>query len=114
MKYCTHCGKELLDEAVFCTGCGCSVETAPKKNTLVDEEDKKIIHLLIKIFLILGCISSGWALIPLLWTIPMTSHVFKKLSNKEPISTGFKVCVLLFVSVVAGIMLLCVDELNDL
>ena len=25
MKYCTHCGKELLDEAVICVGCGCSV-----------------------------------------------------------------------------------------
>ena len=22
MKYCTHCGKELLDEAVICIGCG--------------------------------------------------------------------------------------------
>ena len=25
MKYCTHCGKELLDEAVICIGCGCAV-----------------------------------------------------------------------------------------
>ena len=25
MKYCTHCGKQLLDEAVLCPGCGCSV-----------------------------------------------------------------------------------------
>lgn len=24
MKYCTHCGKELLDEAVICPGCGCA------------------------------------------------------------------------------------------
>ena len=24
MKYCTHCGKELLDEAVICSGCGCA------------------------------------------------------------------------------------------
>ena len=26
MKYCTHCGKELLDEAVICVGCGCAVD----------------------------------------------------------------------------------------
>lgn len=26
MKYCSHCGNELLDEAVICTGCGCSVQ----------------------------------------------------------------------------------------
>lgn len=25
MKYCTHCGKELIDEAVICVGCGCAV-----------------------------------------------------------------------------------------
>lgn len=25
MKYCSKCGKELLDEAVICTGCGCAV-----------------------------------------------------------------------------------------
>lgn len=25
MKYCTHCGKELFDEAVICVGCGCPV-----------------------------------------------------------------------------------------
>lgn len=26
MKYCKHCGAELLDEAVVCPKCGCSVE----------------------------------------------------------------------------------------
>ena len=25
MKYCTKCGNELMDEAVFCPKCGCSV-----------------------------------------------------------------------------------------
>lgn len=27
MKYCTHCGKELLDDAIVCPGCGCAVES---------------------------------------------------------------------------------------
>lgn len=26
MKYCNHCGKELLDDAVICPSCGCSVQ----------------------------------------------------------------------------------------
>ena len=26
MKYCSKCGKELHDDAIFCTGCGCSVD----------------------------------------------------------------------------------------
>ena len=28
MKFCTHCGKELMDEAVVCTNCGCAVNGA--------------------------------------------------------------------------------------
>ncbi len=25
MKYCQKCGKELMDEAIICPGCGCAV-----------------------------------------------------------------------------------------
>ena len=32
MKYCTHCGKEINDEAVICTGCGCEIESKITKN----------------------------------------------------------------------------------
>lgn len=28
MKYCSKCGKELLDEAVVCPGCGCAQNKA--------------------------------------------------------------------------------------
>lgn len=27
MKFCSHCGKEIMDEAVICVNCGCSVAT---------------------------------------------------------------------------------------
>ena len=110
MKYCSHCGKELVDEAVVCTACGCSVAS---KSTTTD--DKNILILLIKIFMILGCIGTGLAgfLIPFCWTIPMTIHLLKKLEKNEPISIGFKVCTLLFCSLIAGIMLLCIDTKQD-
>jgi TM2 domain-containing membrane protein YozV len=26
MKYCAHCGAELMDEAVVCVKCGCAIE----------------------------------------------------------------------------------------
>ncbi|MDE7380156.1 MAG: zinc ribbon domain-containing protein [Clostridia bacterium] len=26
MKYCIHCGKEVLDDALICPNCGCSVQ----------------------------------------------------------------------------------------
>ncbi|MBQ4119827.1 MAG: hypothetical protein IJD45_05505 [Clostridia bacterium] len=44
MKYCSKCGKELLDEAVICVGCGCAVENKEIKNkqkTSIFEKNKK-------------------------------------------------------------------------
>ncbi len=32
MKYCSKCGKEIMDEAVICPGCGCSQETKTVQN----------------------------------------------------------------------------------
>lgn len=32
MKFCQKCGKEIMDEAVVCPGCGCAQES-PVKNT---------------------------------------------------------------------------------
>lgn len=38
MKYCSKCGKELVDEAIICTGCGCSVQY---ENHSINKEVKK-------------------------------------------------------------------------
>lgn len=54
----------------------------------------------------IGCLA------PLLWTIPMTVHLKKKLKANQPIGIGFKVCTLLFVNLVSGILLLCRNEEN--
>lgn len=122
--FCKNCGKEVNDNAVVCVHCGCAIAqpatgTANKSNGL---------SIAIKIFMILGCIAAPltfftsvgvyWgilvtllvSLIPLCWTIPMTVHAFRKLNRNEPIGTGFKVCTLLFCSLVAGILLLCRNE----
>jgi uncharacterized membrane protein YvbJ len=32
MKFCSKCGKEILDEAVVCPGCGCAVAPVPSAN----------------------------------------------------------------------------------
>lgn len=77
MKYCTHCGKELLDEAVICVGCGCAVEgqnTQTFNNPLVDGTEllnklsqrlntNGIIWLVIGILQILGGIFINWFLL---------------------------------------------------
>ena len=38
MKYCSKCGKEIMDEAVICPGCGCTL--AQKTANEFGKEDK--------------------------------------------------------------------------
>ena len=77
MKYCTHCGKELLDEAVICVSCGCAVggqntqtvnnmsfDGATLLNTLSQRLNTNgIIWLVIGILQILGGIFINWFLL---------------------------------------------------
>ena len=55
MKFCTKCGKELVDDAVICIGCGCAVESnetsAPKTTGLKTA---------IKVFMVLGTVFMGF------------------------------------------------------
>lgn len=132
MKYCTHCGKEIEDEAVVCVHCGCATndnKAKPQNNSLGK---------VALVFMILGCVFmpiSIWSkcfdyfetaetiivgiiglifgCLPLAWCIPMTVHYSRKYKNGESVGTGFKVCTLLFVSLVAGILLLCIPKDNQ-
>ena len=179
MKYCTHCGKQLLDEAVLCIGCGCDVRrvrgvatpqatkfcnycgaevlkdavVCPKcgcplagrtGNALqivtkvlmvltgvivllsaitmlvlalvdanlakicVDDASYDFYELLSRIFVSLFVLLS----LSLAWIIPMTVHYFKAIKRNQPVGTAFKVCTLIFVNLVAGILLLSVAGNN--
>ena len=109
MKYCSHCGNQLVDEAYVCPNCGCRVQRDPAAAEMVSEG----FVIAIKIFMILGIVASACLLIPLCWTIPMTKYAFRKLNNHEPIDIGFKVCTLIFVNLIAGILLLIYDTINQ-
>ena len=39
MKFCQKCGKEIMDEAVVCPGCGCAVANNISKNEFNDAPD---------------------------------------------------------------------------
>lgn len=44
MRYCTHCGKEIMQGAAICVACGCTVENKEIKNkqkTSMFEKNKK-------------------------------------------------------------------------
>lgn len=108
MKYCTHCGAELCDEAVVCVKCGCKVDTERPQ-----QQQDNVLATVIKVFLILACIGLGFGIIPLAWCIPMTRAIFKKLDARQPIGVGLKVCTLIFVNVIAGILLLCMNDYDQ-
>lgn len=108
MKYCPKCGRQLPDDAVFCSRCGYSVEGIASS-----EKEESTLSKIAKVFMVIGCVLSGFGfLIPLCWTIPMTVSYFNHVNEGRPVSVGFKVCTLLFVSLVAGILMLCDDDNN--
>lgn len=107
MKFCSKCGKEILDETVICPGCGCAVESAKVETKKGGDDGLAIVS---KIFLILGCIAQGWLLIPLAWCLPITISICNKMSRGEKVGVGLKVCALLFVNLLGGIFLLCRND----
>lgn len=104
MKYCQSCGAEVNENAVVCTKCGCSV-SSKKESTENGGNDGLAVAS--KIFLILGCIAQGWLLLPLAWCLPITISICSRMKRNEPVGTGLKVCALLFVNLIGGILLLC-------
>lgn len=105
MKYCRKCGGQIEDDAVICVHCGCSTEEKPAQT------QPSTLKTVAKVFMILSCVVGAFCFfIPLLWTLPMTIKYCNAIKNNESVSTGFKVCTLLFVSMIAGILMLCDND----
>lgn len=103
MRFCQKCGKEIMDETIICPGCGCNVAQEIKRT----DGGKDGLAVAAKIFLILGCIANGWMILPLAWCLPITIVAFGRMKRREEVGVGLKVCALLFVSLIGGILLLC-------
>ena len=70
MKYCTHCGKEIMDEAVICMNCGCQVkkEASIAEDVLVNDLSSRlktngVIWICIASIQILAGIAFDWILL---------------------------------------------------
>ena len=121
MKYCNNCGAQLADEAAFCTSCGATLQAAPQQEPVPQQAyvpqqtyaaqpvaaQPSGLAIAAKILMIISTVAMGLYLIPLAWCIPMTISYCKKIKAGEPVSTGFKVCTLLFVNTISGILMLC-------
>ncbi len=113
MKYCTHCGNQLDDAAVICPKCGCAVENQ-QTTAATTTGDKNFTGLKLAAFIlmIIGTVAMGWMLVPLAWCIPMTVSYYNSVKNGTPVSLTLKICTLLFVSPIAGILMLVDSEMN--
>ena len=114
MKFCTKCGAEIADDAVFCSKCGESVEETVSDDPVAFEEaatpvEPSDLAKIANVFMIIGTVSMALStcLIGLAWCLPMTISYANKIKKGEPVGMAFKVCSLLFVNTVAGILMLC-------
>ncbi len=106
--FCKTCGNELDNQALICPKCGVPTDNYNKTATTSAQSTTTNIA---KIFLIISCVFSIFSFfIPLAWCIPMTIHYYKTINKGEKVSLGFKICTLLFVSTISGILMLCEKE----
>ncbi len=56
-----------------------------------------------KVFVIIGMVVGFWYVLPLIFGFKM----LRKIKNNQQLTTGDKVCTLLFVSAIAGIFAFC-------
>lgn len=124
MRYCSHCGAQIDDEAVVCVKCGCAVQSVSSQKS----NKGKIIA--IHVFLILSCVFASFgnyyinvngqnllegigrilSIATLAWKLPMTVIALIRLNKGKNLPMAFKVCTLIFVSLIAGILMLCLAE----
>ena len=123
--YCHHCGKEVENGNKFCPYCGAlqdrysddyryeerkdEYEESKTSSSKVASEAQTGLDLAVKIFMVLSTVAFGFAIIPLIWMVPMTIHAFHKADNNEEYGIGFSICSLIFVDVVAGILMIIRD-----
>lgn len=124
--YCHHCGKEVENGNKFCPYCGAlqdryseddsryeerkdEYEESKTSSSKVAREAQTGLDLAVKIFMVLSTVAFGFAIIPLIWMVPMTIHAFHKADNNEEYGIGFSICSLIFVDVVAGILMIIRD-----
>lgn len=78
----------------------------PQQAPTAGGANDETLRLVAFIFCVVSAVSVCWAIIPLAWMVPMTVHCWGIYKGTKSNTTGFGVCTLIFVSLVAGILLL--------
>lgn len=115
--YCKTCGYSVNDDDSYCPNCGTPLKSSYSRDTArsdYDGETRRTLGTIALVFAIISCVAFGFALFPLAWMIPMTVYMSRKLNAREPMSIAFKVCTLIFLNTVSGILLLCMNDGNSI
>ena len=117
--YCSKCGKQIYDDAIVCIGCGRLINDSSQKalefystTPISQPNPTSSLATTAYVFMIIGMVILALCTfgIALAWCLPMILSYNSKIHNGMRVSTGFKVCTLLFVSAIAGIIMLCDKE----
>lgn len=121
--YCSHCGTQNDINSTFCYNCGEKLEksnftsssnketyTTQQKSTTKYKKSKNGLGVVGFVFCLIETITLGWLLVPLAWMIPLTIKVYNHVYKGEELTTGMKVVILLFVSLLGGLFLLLEDS----
>ena len=57
-----------------------------------------------------GVVGIWMKALPLAWVLPMTLNYIKKSKANEPTTLAFKICTLIFVSLLVGVLMLCCEQ----
>ena len=110
VKYCTKCGYQLDLKAKICDNCGCKTDDIKNNQSSTSSSNNSSIRTVANIFVIIGAIVRCVYIVPILWAVPLTIAYFKKNNKNEKIGTGFKIAILLLVSVIGGAILLIEED----
>lgn len=115
MKICSKCGAQNQDDAIVCSACNrviYSESTISSTQTFTQPAQSvspSALSTVAMVFMIIGTVAMALCTccVGLAWCLPMTISYNKCRKKGIPVSTGFKVCSLIFVNTVAGILMLC-------
>lgn len=117
MKKCNQCGTIVSDDEKICNNCGGEAfDATPNFNTAPELNGANggnkpvggtILQKLSKTLMGIMCGIGALTIFPLLYLLPFTIAYSKMVKKGQKVGIGFKICVLLFVNVFAGISMLC-------
>ena len=100
MKYCEHCGAELLDEAVLCPKCGCWTNDRPKDvEVLAHAQEIAAPQTKLSILSLVGFILSIVGVVLSLFAV-----VISRFSEGGPMLTGLPLNIAGFVCSIVGLV----------